>query len=119
MTFVVVLSSVMISNFVVVIGVLLVVGEISAFNVPGYNSCSKWRSNCRMVNPTVSPSHNTVIRPRSRPTSTPNSKVATPVRAKAVVGANNVKEINSLKTGMKLEGTVVSSTPYAAFIEAG
>jgi hypothetical protein len=103
----------MLAIVVVVVGVLALVQQHSAFVPPGHGKCNPWVGVCTMVNPTIPHSRNLALR------TSPPVHVATASVRFGESGNRGEKDMSSLKTGTKLHGTVVYSTPFAAFISAG
>ena len=111
----------MLANLLVVLGVLVLLHSASTYLLPNLHSRT-WRSR------TTSGARVTTAFSSSQlswnaPKSFDNSKMVQPsvIARPAVAGDCPPKHIilSTLKTGMKLDGYVVSSTPYAAFIDAG
>lgn len=110
----------MLARFLVALGVLALLHSISSYLVP--NLCNRgWRKTNNHVSPTIAFS--------SSPFSWNGGKTVGNTRSTQPVSAPRVSHqgespprhiiLNDLKTGMQLEGVVVSSTPYAAFVNTG
>lgn len=98
------------------LGVLALLDTTSSLLLPASVRCNGWLRTCQMVNPTIPSPRSQVL--QSAQTGKPRIITASPVaavRAPAPTGTL----LSSLKTGAKLQGFVASSTPHAAFINAG
>ena len=110
----------MLGRFLVALGILVLLHSISSFLVPNLYSRG-WRKTNNHVSPTIAFS--------STPASWNDGKTVGSARSNQPVSAPRVSHksespprhiiLNDLRTGMQLDGVVVSSTPYAAFVNTG
>lgn len=110
----------MLANLLVVLGVLALLHSASTYLLPNFPGRT-WRRATSGASPTIAFSSSSLS--WNVPKNFESSKViqsSTDVRP-TISSDSPPKHIilNTLKTGMKLDGYVVSSTPYAAFIDAG
>lgn len=95
-------------------------GRILSFSPTGAMYCNKWIRTCANPLPALNPtgsSLNVDFQPESgRLKAVNNNQINAKVNNPSV--ESNI-QLGTLKTGMKLNGVVVTSTPYAAFISAG
>ena len=107
----------MLAAIVVLFGVLALTFTTTSFFIASPPRCTGWQKNCVMINPTV-PS----VRPpiQRTPVQKPQNQASSwKSKDNVVRDSFEKKALSTLKTGTRLDGIVVSSTPYAAFINAG